>query len=267
MRIAVLGAGNMGRAILSGLLRTYGSEVSLLAHDVSAEALAELPEGVAAVPAGEWFAGKDHPDAVVVAVKPTTIGEALNALAPSVKKAPDVLWCSVAAGVCLSTLENALGASCRICRVMPNTPALVGEGMSVFALNPCCTERDGETARKIFGACGKVAQAPEKLLDAVTGLSGSGPAYVYLFVEALVEGGVAAGLPLALAREAALQTVRGAAAMIEQTGEPPAQLKARVMSPGGTTVRGLAALEERGFKYAVIKAIAEATKRAGELGG
>ena len=265
MRVAVLGTGNMGKAILGGLQRTYGSEVSLLAHDVSAEALAGVPEGVETAPVGSWFTGKDLPDAVVVAVKPDVVSKALNAIPSTARKASEVLWCSVAAGTTLSVLEKTLGSSCKICRVMPNAPALVGEGMSVFALNDRCTERDAETARKIFGACGKVLQAPEKLMDAVTGLSGSGPAYVYLFVEALIEGGVAAGLPYATAREAAIQTVRGAASMMEQTGESPAQLKARVMSPGGTTVRGLAALEERGFKYAVIKAVAEATRRAGEL--
>jgi pyrroline-5-carboxylate reductase len=168
--------------------------------------------------------------------------------------------------VTISGLEGFLSSSAKICRVMPNTPALIGEGISAFAMNKQCNEDDGQLAEEILSACGKVVRVPEKLMNAVTGLSGSGPAYVYLFIEALIEGGVAAGLPYALAKECAVQTVIGAGRMVEQSDENPAALKSRVMSPGGTTVRGLLALEENKFKYAVIKAVTDAASRAEELG-
>jgi pyrroline-5-carboxylate reductase len=149
---------------------------------------------------------------------------------------------------------------------MPNTPALIGEAMSALTLNSQCDDNDAQIAEEILSACGKVVIVPEKLMNAVTGLSGSGPAYVYLFIEALIEGGVAAGLPYAIARECAVQTVIGAARMVEQTEENAASLKAKVMSPGGTTVRGLMALEKNKFKYSVIQAVTDAAARAEELG-
>jgi pyrroline-5-carboxylate reductase len=159
-----------------------------------------------------------------------------------------------------------LGAQARIVRVMPNTPSLIGEGFSAYALNERCTGHDEEATRHILAACGKAQGVPEKLMDAVTGLSGSGPAYVYLFVEALIEAGVTAGLPLQVAREAAVQTLLGAGHMIRETGEDPAVLKRRVMSPGGTTVEGLRALEHAGLRSAVIEAVRAAAVRSAELG-
>jgi pyrroline-5-carboxylate reductase len=149
---------------------------------------------------------------------------------------------------------------------MPNTPALVGEAMSAYCLNGRCRDSDKMIIEQVLGAIGKVIAVPEKLMNAVTGLSGSGPAYVYLFIEALVEGGVAAGIPYGIAKQCAVQTVLGAARMAEASDEDVATLKSRVMSPGGTTVRGLMALEENKFKYSVIKAVTDATVRAEELG-
>jgi pyrroline-5-carboxylate reductase len=266
MRIAVLGTGHMGRALIKGLVERYGPQADILAWDSSepTRALVAAPAVVASP--DTWFAG-ETPAAVIVAVKPADVAAAVAPLAGAARSHDTVLWCSVAAGVKIAALERALGEGSRICRVMPNTPALIGEGISAFALNNRCSPRDAELAAGIFGACGKVVHVPEKFMNAVTGLSGSGPAYVYLFIESLIEGGVGAGLPYDVARQLAVQTVIGAGRMVERTGEPPAALKAAVMSPGGTTARGLLALEQHQFKFAVMKAVSDAARRAEELGG
>lgn len=267
MRIAILGTGNMGKALINGLDKNMGKNVDLLAYDVSSRALESLPKSVTVRQPGRWFGKGERPDAVVIALKPADIGPSLASLRDLAAKSPGVLWCSIAAGVTIEALEKHLGPVARICRAMPNTPALIGKGMTAFSLNGRCSAADVETAQTIFGSCGQTVQVDEKLINAVTGLSGSGPAYVYLFIEALIEGGVCAGLPYQTARACAIQTVLGAAAMVEQTGEEPAVLKSRVMSPGGTTVQGLMALEEQGVKIGVIKAVVAAAKRAAELGG
>jgi pyrroline-5-carboxylate reductase len=232
-----------------------------------AAACERLDKTVTVCPPDTWVSGAGRPDAVVVAVKPADIA---TSLAPFAGRKPaelaDVLWVSVAAGVSLERLESILGPSARICRVMPNTPALIGEGMSAYALSTGCKSGDGELAESILSACGAVLRVPEKLLNAVTGLSGSGPAYVYLFIEALIEGGVTAGLPYEVARQCAVQTVVGAGRMVQQSTENPGQLKARVMSPGGTTACGLLELEKNAFKFAVMQAVAAATQKSAELG-
>ena len=266
MKVAILGCGNMGKAVMAGLLNKY-SDSSIIAYDKNDAALTNLPDEVVVLAPEEWFEQENIPEAVVIAVKPQDVEEAVMPFSSRLEtdSAP-ALWISLAAGVTLSALEGYLSSSAKICRVMPNTPALIGEGISAMALNDRCDEDDGQLAEEILSACGKVVRVPEKLMNAITGLSGSGPAYVYLFIEALIEGGVAAGLPYALARECAVQTVIGAGRMVEQSGENAATLKSRVMSPGGTTVKGLMALEENNFKYAVIKAVIDAAARAEELG-
>jgi pyrroline-5-carboxylate reductase len=266
MRIGILGTGNMGKALINGLLNSFGDEVEIVAYDVSPKARESLLAPVMVRQPQKWFGSKgEKPQAIVVAVKPADVAAGLSPLKEYAAKNPDVLWCSIAAGISISSLEKWLGSSAKICRAMPNTPALIGEGMTAFALNGRCSAADAEKARTIFNACGKAVQVDEKLINAITGLSGSGPAYVYLFIEALIEGGVSAGLPYQTARACALQTVIGAAKMVEKTGEDPAALKAKVMSPAGTTARGIMALEQNNFKYAVMKAVGEATARAKEL--
>jgi pyrroline-5-carboxylate reductase len=266
MKVALLGCGNMGRAIVSGLLSKF-SDISIIAFDKSDAALTALPDQALVLAPEEWWEKENIPDAVIIAVKPQDVEEALLPLTSSnTAAAQGVVWISIAAGVSISTLESYLSTSAKICRVMPNTPALIGEAMSALTFNSQCDDNDTQIAEEILSACGKVVTVPEKLMNAVTGLSGSGPAYVYLFIEALIEGGVAAGLPYAIAKECAVQTVIGAARMVEQTEENPASLKAKVMSPGGTTVHGLMALEKNKFKYSVIQAVTDATARAEELG-
>jgi pyrroline-5-carboxylate reductase len=267
MRIAVLGCGNMGRAIIKGLRKKYGDDTTIFAYDSDPAALALLDPSVTVAQPNQWFGSKMRPDCAVIAVKPQDVATALKPLQPADSlQAPDVLWISIAAGVSLDKLAGLLGPSARICRAMPNTPALIGEGVAAYALGSTCKQSDAQLAEEVLGACGSVIQVAEKLLDAVTGLSGSGPAYVYLFIEALIEGGVTVGLPYGVARECAVQTVIGAARMVAESNEIPAQLKARVMSPGGTTAAGLLQMEKNRFKYAVIEAVAAATRRAIELG-
>ena len=178
----------------------------------------------------------------------------------------DTLVVSIAAGVRLSQLALWLGDDVRLVRVMPNTPCLVGQGASAFSLGEKATAADAELAEKLLRAVGAAWRVEEKLLDAVTGLSGSGPAFVYVMIEALGDAGVRMGLPRAIASALAAQTVRGAAEMVLATGEHPAVLKDRVASPGGTTIAGLQALENGRLRGTLIAAVEAATKRSIELG-
>ncbi len=265
MRIAVLGCGNMGRAIISSLLKRY-DDISIIAYDKSETSLTYLPDEALVVPPDEWDQPENQADAVVVAVKPQDMSEALSVLSPLAERPESPVFISIAAGVTIAAIEHALPAHTRVCRVMPNTPAMVGEAMSAYCLNSRCRDADKSTIEYVLRAFGAVLCVSEKLMNPITGLSGSGPAYVYLFIEALIEGGVAAGLPYATARECAVQTVIGAARMVQVREESPSALKAAVMSPGGTTVRGLLALEKNKFKFSVIKAVVDASARAEELG-
>jgi pyrroline-5-carboxylate reductase len=176
----------------------------------------------------------------------------------------DKLFVSIAAGVTIARLSAGLGTD-RVIRVMPNTPCLVGKGAAAFARGPSATPADGERVAKLLNAVGLAFELDEKLLDAVTGLSGSGPAFVYVVIEALSDGGVRMGLPRHVATQLAAQTVLGAAQMV-LGGEHPAVLKDRVASPGGTTIAGLQALEDRGLRAALIAAVEAATERSKELG-
>ncbi len=173
---------------------------------------------------------------------------------------------SVVAGLTLAALEKAAPKNVRLVRVMPNTPALVGKGAAAYCLGSRATREDADTAKSLLEAVGIAIEVPEKLIDAVTGLSGSGPAYIYTIIDALADGGVRNGIPRADAVRLAAQTVLGAAAMVLETGEHPAVLKDMVTSPGGTTAAGLAALERNGIRSALIEAVTAATERAAELG-
>jgi len=266
MRIAVLGTGNMGSAILHGMSRTYGAKSDLYAWDVKPKARGSVPPHVKLSAPETWLNSRRPPDVVILAVKPAEMERAIAGLSKAAPHLNKPLWCSIAAGVGLSTLSRYLGPEARIARIMPNTPALIGEAMTAFSVNGRCAPSDSEKVKYVFSTCGRVVQVDEKLMNAVTGLSGSGPAYVYLFIEALIEGGVAAGLPFDIARECAVQTVIGAARMVERSAEAPSALKSKVMSPSGTTVQGVLALEKLGVKYGVMQAVLAAARRAEELG-
>lgn len=233
MRVALLGTGNMGKALIAGIA-AMGSDVTTLAFDVIEGAREGLPGCVCVVEPSLWFTAENNPDVIILAVKPASVAAACASLSSLRKNSslPSPLWVSIAAGIDIATIAECLPLHSRICRVMPNTPAMVGEGMSAFTCNEHCSDDDKLLVERILLTCGKAVAVPEKLLHAVTGLSGSGPAFVYLFIEALIEGGITAGLPLDIARTCAAQTVLGAAKMVQQTGEHPAVLKNRVMSQG-----------------------------------
>jgi len=266
MRVAVLGCGNMGKAIMNGLLEKYGTDCTVHAWDKIPAARESVPEKVLLAEPAEWFSSKSIPHLVLIAVKPQDIFSALKDVKDAKKKLEQSpLWCSIAAGITIASLASVLGENAKICRVMPNTPALIGQGISAYACNNNCADDDKKVIDSVLTACGSTIAVDETMLNAVTGLSGSGPAYVYLFIESLVEGGVAAGLPYQTALELAVKTVIGGAKMVEKTGEHTAVLKSRVMSPGGTTAAGLSALEAGKFKSIIMDAVKAAASRSGEL--
>ena len=203
--------------------------------------------------------------AVLLAVKPQTLEGALKAWRDLDVDFSQKLLISIVAGVKIENLSQLVSGT-RIVRVMPNTPALVGKGAAAYACGPEAAAGDTAFAAGIFNAAGIGVQVPEKLLDAVTGLSGSGPAYVFEFIQALADGGVAEGLPRDIALRLAAQTVLGSAAMVLESGLHPAVLKDQVTSPGGTTSRGLEKLAERGFSGTVMQAVRAAAQRSAELG-
>ena len=203
-------------------------------------------------------------DIVVLCVEPQVLDEVLRELAPSLDSHP--LMISVAAGYPLSRMRHHLPAVNRLIRAMPNTPSAIGEGVMAMSLAPDVSSEDRETARQLFESVGVAVMVEERLLDAVTGLSGSGPAYVFGMIEALADGGVLAGLPRSTAQLLAAKTVAGAAGMVLEQGEHPAVLKDRVASPGGTTIAGLNELEQGRLRATLMSAVEAATQRSQELG-
>ncbi len=201
---------------------------------------------------------------VFLAFKPHQLDEATEAVRDQFDESHLVI--SILAGVRLAKLDAACGGRTRLVRVMPNTPALVGEGACGYALGQSATAEDGELVKRLLSAVGVAYEVKERLIDAVTGLSGSGPAYGYMIIEALSDGGVAAGLPRDISTRLAAQTMLGAAKMVLETGKHPGELKDMVCSPGGTTIEGVHELEEGGVRSALINAVRAATERAVELG-
>lgn len=202
---------------------------------------------------------------LVLAIKPQLAATVLPHYRPFVGTQHLIL--SIMAGVPLRTLADSFTAPIRLIRVMPNTPSLVLAGATAFSPNQQATDRDREIAAALFSAVGTCVEVPEHLLDAVTGLSGSGPGYVFTFIEAMIDGGVLAGLPRPIAEQLAIQTVLGSAQLALETGDHPAVLKGKVTSPGGTTIAGLHVLEEGAFRGTVMSAVEAATERSRELGG
>jgi pyrroline-5-carboxylate reductase len=258
--LQLLGGGRMGEALLGGLLASGSptpAEVAVVELDVARrDHLAERFPGVTVL---------EHPAAcegLIVATKPADVGPAVAAAA-AVGVARIV---SIAAGVTTHSIESAAGADVAVVRAMPNTPALVGVGAAAIAAGRYAHEADLAWAEAVLGAVGTVVRVPESSLDAVTGLSGSGPAYVFLVAEALIDAGVNAGLTRDTADALVRQTLLGAATLLAQGGEGPEALRAAVTSPGGTTAAGLRVLEERATRAALIDAVAAATARSVELG-
>ncbi len=202
---------------------------------------------------------------LLAAVKPQVARQVLAAYAPHLNERH--LLISIMAGISLAHLRQSAGERVRLIRAMPNTPALILAGATAYSPAPSATTEDCSLAQTIFAAVGNALEMPESLLDAVTGLSGSGPGYVFLFLEALIEGGVLAGLPRQAAEELALQTLYGSAKLALESREHPAVLKGKVTSPGGTTITGIHALEQGAFRGLIMDAVQTATRRSQELGG
>ncbi len=262
--IGFIGAGQMARALAGGLVRAgLTSARHLVAYDPVEAARAEFAAQVAGARlVDDNFAVVAAAEVIVLAVKPQKASEVMAEVRGGC--GPDKLLVSILAGTPLAKLIAGLGTP-RVVRVMPNTPCLVGAGASGYAPGPGATRQDAELVGELLGAVGIAVEVEEGLLDAVTGLSGSGPAFVYTMIEALSDGGVRAGLPRATATKLAAQTVLGGARMVLASGEHPAVLKDRVASPGGTTIAGLQALEERGLRAALLAAVEAATRRSVEL--
>jgi pyrroline-5-carboxylate reductase len=268
IRIGIIGAGAMGGALAAGLLASGTSPGAIRAADPDPARRRALEESRGIRCGAENREVVEQSDLVVLAVKPSQVAKVLRELGgASDSSLARPLWVSIAAGVALSAIAEELPPGARVVRSMPNTPALVGEGATAFVANPHATEADRAAARSLFESVGTAWEAPaEELLDAVTGLSGSGPAYLFLFLEALGEAGVRMGLPHEAAHALAAQTVLGAARLARESGRTPAELRAQVTSPGGTTVAGLERLEAAGFRSAIEQAVEAATRRSRELG-
>jgi len=277
MILSCIGSGNMGTALMKGAASVVPPE-NIRFSDVDKP----KAEATAASLGGRFYASNVHAvqegDFVFLAVKPQILKDVLEEIAPAVKERlsakktgdskPEklhVTLVSMAPGWSIEKIQAALGVKAPVVRIMPNTPALISRGVIVMAPSPEVSAERVKDLEKILSGAGLVDRLEEKYLDAVTGLSGSGPAFVYLFIEALADGGVRAGLPRDKALRYAAQTVLGSAAMVLETGKHPGELKDMVTSPGGTTIAGVAALENGAFRAAAMNAVEAAWRRAKEL--
>lgn len=267
IRLTSIGGGVMAEAILSRLLaqNLYPPSAVLVSEPQPQRRVFWQETYQVQVTTDNRVAAESASEVLLLAIKPQILQTVAAEIAGSNSFSPKTLVISILAGVPLTRLETLFPAQPTI-RAMPNTPATVGAGMTAIAAGTGVEERHLSLAEAIFQAVGEVVEVPEALMDAVTGLSGSGPAYVALMVEALADGGVAAGLPRATARRLALQTVLGTAQLLRETGWHPAELKDRVTSPGGTTIAGVVALERAGLRSALIEAVKAACYRSQELG-
>jgi len=264
-KLGFLGAGNMAGALVRGLVVTKRYRArDVWTSDAEPKQCRRLGRAYGIGIARDNATLVADSAVVVLAVKPQVMDAVLVEIRPHVRRQ---LFVSIAAGVPTARLEAGLGGRARIVRAMPNTPALVGAGITVVVRGKKATAADERIATALFGGVGEVVRVrDETLMDAVTGISGSGPAYVYRFAEGLIEGARAEGLPERTARQLAYQTIRGAALMLQETGRSPEELRAMVTSPGGTTLAGLQALEARAFATVVAEGVRAATRRSRELG-
>ncbi|HOO44925.1 MAG TPA: pyrroline-5-carboxylate reductase [Deltaproteobacteria bacterium] len=261
--VGFIGGGNMAEALIGGIVKNglYDPK-KIVVYDVSEDRLALLEKTFGVKRAQDSRQLLQEVPAVVLAVKPSVLPSVIDELKGQLK---EKLVISIAAGITIDSIMGVLGRDARVIRVMPNTPALVGEGAAALAASSTCSDADTACARDIFSAVGICLEMEEGLINAVTALSGSGPAFAFLFIEALADGGVRCGLPRDKALKLAAETLKGAAAMVSQTGVQPGKLKDMVTSPAGTTIEGISVLESRSFRSAVIDAVFSAYRRACEL--
>ena len=263
-KLALIGAGKLGEGLLSGMLGSQLVPVShveaTVAHQPRADYLAEKYGIKAHTNNRKAVAGADL---ILIGLKPQQVKGFLHEVKKGLRK--DALIISAAASVTTALIERELGHPARVVRAMPNTPCLIRHGMTALAAGKHASADDLKIAQEIFGSMGRTVVVDEKHMDAITGLSASGPAYVYLIIESLAEGGVKLGLPRELSTELSAQTLLGASALVLQTGEHPAKLKDMVTTPAGCTIDGLLELEEGGLRVTLIKAVVRAAQRARQL--
>lgn len=253
-KIGFIGCGNMSKAIIGGLVSSGRiTPASILVFDRKPATNQAMQQQYGITPGASAREVAEQADILVGAVKPNVILNIMDELAGSVKK--DALVVSIAAGVTLASLTGALGADRKIIRAMPNTPALVGEGMTSITPNALVSDEETQLVVDIFSCFGKAAVVPEYQIHSVVAVSGSAPAYVFMFIEAMADAAVLGGMPRAQAYQFAAQAVKGAAQMVLESGKHPAELKDMVCSPAGTTIAAVATLEEKGFRPAVIEAM------------
>jgi len=263
--IGFIGSGNMGQAMIGGILNAgLVKPEGIIVCDPDKNKLAALEEklGVRIVSKSTELAALA--DVIVLAVKPDIYPLVMKEIAGTVKK--EALIVTIAAGRSLAEVESILGADVKAVRTMPNTPALVNEGMAALCPNGNVTEEELGVVRTIFESFGKAEVIPEKLMDAVVGISGSSPAYVFMFIEALADAGVKGGMPRDKAYRFAAQAVLGSARMVLETGKHPGELKDMVCSPGGTTIEAVSVLEAEGMRSSVIKAVDACIRKSGAMG-
>jgi len=261
--LGFIGGGAMAEAIIKGLLARGHEAAGILVSDKSAERLAYLEKNLGVNTTADNLAVVASCELVILAVKPQNMTEVLEGIGGRFSVSQTLV--SIMAGVTIAELESYLPQGAKVVRVMPNTPALVGAGTTVLAAGSSVTETELKKACDIFAAVGSVTVLPEKLLNAVTGLSGSGPAFIYVIIEALADAGVLAGLPRDIALKLAAETVKGAAQMVSETKLHPGQLKDMVTSPAGTTIHGLLEMEKGGIRGIMMETVLAAVKRAEEL--
>jgi pyrroline-5-carboxylate reductase len=258
--IGFIGGGNMAEAIIKGIAHRYAGNIIVSEPRDERRAYLEKTYNIKTTPRNRDVASSA--DIIILAVKPQEMGNVLSEISDVIPKEKTIV--SIAAGITLSYLSTRLKTR-KIVRIMPNTPALIQEGMSVMSMCECINGKDIEVIRDIFMSVGRLLTLPEKYMDAVTALSGSGPAFISYFVEAMIEGGVSRGLSEDNANALVVQTLLGTARLLD-TGMNPSKLREMVTSPKGTTAAGLAVFEEKGLKEIVVAGIAAATERAKELG-
>ncbi len=263
--LGVIGAGRMGSALIRGLIQAKTLPPDqVIGGDTDAETLGALKKELGIKTTADNALVVKSADIILLALKPDLVRPVLKEVKSALTK--NHLIVSVAAGVPIRAIEEIAGAEARIIRVMPNSPALIGKGAAGFSPGSKATREDLDAVRTILEAVGVAVELPEKHLDAVTGLSGSGPAFVFMVIEALADGGVKMGLPRSVAMLLAAQTVLGAAELVIQTKKHPGELKDQVASPGGTTIAGISALEQGRLRATLIRAVEAATQRSSELG-
>ncbi|HIW90929.1 MAG TPA: pyrroline-5-carboxylate reductase [Candidatus Corynebacterium avicola] len=268
-RIAFIGGGNIGEALMSGLVGNgeQGDAPDIVVFDPSTERVNVLQERYSVIPAGNAAEATSDADIVVIAVKPYIVGSVLDEISSTIdNNDTDTIVVSVAAGVSLASMESSLAAGVAVVRVMPNTPMLVGKGMSAIAGGRFASSEQVETVRELFATVGSAVAVAEKDIDAVTAVSGSGPAYLFLVGEAMTDAGVQLGLTRDVAQQLAVSTIEGAATMMAQGDLTPVQLRANVTSPGGTTAAATRALEENGIRAAFFRAMQACADKSQELG-